>query len=261
MSPATEIRLVMSRELRRSFRSAKGVLLALIALGGGAGVSALLAWVDRMKREAPALGIDPAAAQEFAFEAAYGPVTGKALATCPYPLWTMFIATLWLAPLLISLFDYDTVSGEVQHRSVRFWTVRTRRSSYIVGKVLGAWLTVTVVTLAMNVIVWAVLVGVGQLPAAQVLGWGLRFFAVSLPISAAWSGVAMFVGSLFRTPMMSLLAISAAFSGLWIASVVASLEESKWLGYAYPNVYDRLLLSPRAGEVALGPSGRARSPR
>jgi ABC-type transport system involved in multi-copper enzyme maturation permease subunit len=252
MSPAVEIRLVMSRELRRSFRSFKGVLLGLIALAGGAGVSMLFAWMDRMKREALPAGLDIKDAQEPLFEAVYGPETGKALAACPYSLWMMLMATIWLGPLLISLLDYDSVSGEVQHRSVRFWTVRTRRSSYIVGKVLGAWLTVLAVTLAMNLIVWAVIVSVGEIPLGQVLGWGVRFFAVTIPISAAWCGVAMLVGSLFRTPMYSLLAISAAFSGLWMVSVVAGLSEVKWLAYVYPNVYDTLLLSPRPGQVALG---------
>jgi ABC-type transport system involved in multi-copper enzyme maturation permease subunit len=252
MSPAVEIRLVMSRELRRSFRSAKGALLALIALAGGGGVSMLFAWMDRMKRENLPAGLDIKDAQEPLFEASYGAVTGKALAACPYSLWMMLIATLWLGPLLISLLDYDAVSGEVQHRSVRFWTVRTRRSSYILGKVLGAWLTVLAVTLAMNVIVWAVIVSVGEIPLGQVLGWGVRFFAVTMPISAAWCGVAMLVGSLFRTPMLSLLAISAAFSGLWIVRVVAGVSQAEWLAYAYPNFYDALLLSPRPADVALG---------
>ena len=265
MNPSAEIRLVTARELRRSFRSSKGLLLALIAVLGGAGVSTLFAWMDRMKREAIASasnglgGVDlsdaVASAQEPLFEHLYGPATAKALASAPYSLWMMLMATLWLAPLLISLLDYDAVSGEVQHRSVRFWTVRARRSSYIAGKALGAWLTVLAVTLGMNVIVWGVIVGIGQIPAAQVLTWGPRFFAVTIPISAAWCGVAMLVGSLFRTPMMSLLAISAAFTGLWIASVVAALSERPWLAYLYPNTYDALLLSPNAGDLALGLAG------
>jgi ABC-type transport system involved in multi-copper enzyme maturation permease subunit len=265
MSPVAEIRLVMARELRRSFRSSKGVLLVLIAVLGGAGVSTLFAWMDRMKREALASasnglgGLDlsdaVASAQEPLFEHLYGPATAKALAPAPYSLWMMLMATLWLGPLLISLLDYDAVSGEVQHRSVRFWTVRARRSSYITGKALGAWITVLAVTLGMNVIVWAVVAGIGQIPVGQVLAWGPRFFAVTIPISAAWCGVAMLVGSLFRTPMMSLLAISAAFSGLWIASVAAGLSERPWLAYLYPNTYDALLLSPDAGELALGALG------
>ncbi len=252
MSPLVEIRLVTVRELRRSFRSFKGVLLGIIAIAGGAGVSMLLAWIDRAKRESLPPGIDIEAAQEPFFTASYGEETGKAIAACPYALWTILVATLWLGPLLISLLDYDTVSGEVQHRSVRFWTVRTRRSSYILGKALGAWFSVLAVTLGMNVIVWGVTIGVGKVPPAQVLAWGARFFAVTMPISAAWCGVAVLVGSLFRTPMLSLLAISAAFSGLWILRVVAGLSDWPWLAYAYPNFYDSLLLSPRPSTVALG---------
>jgi ABC-type transport system involved in multi-copper enzyme maturation permease subunit len=208
--------------------------------------------MDRMKRENLPAGFNLEDAQEPLYEAAYGPETAKSLAACPYSLWMMFIATLWVGAALVSLLDYDAVSGEVQHRSVRFWTVRTRRSSYIVGKVLGAWLTVVAVTFVMNVIVWIVIIRVGELPAAQVLGWGLRFFAVTLPISAAWCSIAMFVGSLFRTPMLSLLAISAAFSGLGIVRLVAEFSTTPWLAYVYPDFYDALLLSPRPAQVALG---------
>jgi ABC-type transport system involved in multi-copper enzyme maturation permease subunit len=213
----------------------------------------IFTWMERMKREALPAGIEQA--QEPIFEAAYGPETAKALAKCPYSLWLMLIATLWVAPMLVSLFDYDAISGEVQHRSVRFWTVRTRRSSYVVGKFLGAWLTVLAVTLGMNVIVWVTTVSLGQNSVADVVAWGLRFFAVTVPISGAWCGVAVLVGSLFRTPMMSLLAISAAFSALWILRVVAGVSEREWMAYAYPNFYDALLLSSEAGKIALGLAG------
>jgi ABC-type transport system involved in multi-copper enzyme maturation permease subunit len=164
----------------------------------------------------------------------------------------MLVATIWIAQILVSLLDYDAVSGEVQHRSVRFWTVRTRRSSYIVGKFLGAWLTVLAVTLGVNVIVWIVTVSVGQMPVGQVLSWGLRFYAVTVPITGAWCGIALLVGSLFRTPMMSLLAISAAFSGLLIVRIVAAVSERDWLAYTDPSIYDVLLLSPEPSKVALG---------
>jgi ABC-type transport system involved in multi-copper enzyme maturation permease subunit len=252
VSPLVEIQLVTARELRKSFRSVKGIVLAGLSLAGGAGVSMLFAWLDRAKREALPPGMDLHEAQGRFFAQVYGPDTGKLLADCPYSLWMMLVGTIWLGPLLVALLDFDAVSGEVQHRSVRYWTVRTRRSSYMVGKYLGAWIVVLAVTLGMNVIVWGVTAGVGKLPVGYVVGWGVRFFLVSVPISAAWCGIATLVGSQLRTPMLSLLVIFATFFGLWLLRIIAGFSRLEWLAYLYPNVYDDLLLSPNAADAGKG---------
>ena len=52
MSPLVEVQLIAWRELRKSVRSLKGLVLAAMALAGGAGASMLFAWIDRLKREA-----------------------------------------------------------------------------------------------------------------------------------------------------------------------------------------------------------------
>jgi ABC-type transport system involved in multi-copper enzyme maturation permease subunit len=252
VSPFAEVQLVTARELRKSFRSVKGIVLAAVSLAGGAGVAMLFAWLDRVQRENMPAGLDVHDAQEQFFARWYGPNTGKRLADCPYSLWMMLIGTLWLAPLLVALLDFDAVSGELQHRSVRFWTVRVRRSSYMLGKYFGAWISVLVVTFGMNVIVWVATAAVGGLPVSTVLGWGVRFFAVSIPIGAAWCGIATLVGSQVKTPMLSLLFIFATFFGLWLLRVVAGFSQAEWLAYLYPNIYDDFLLSPRAADVAKG---------
>ena len=51
MSPFAEVQLVTARELRKSFRSVKGIVLAAVSLAGGAGVAMLFAWLDRVQRE------------------------------------------------------------------------------------------------------------------------------------------------------------------------------------------------------------------
>jgi hypothetical protein len=252
VSPFAEVQLVTARELRKSFRSVKGVVLAAVSLAGGAAVAMLFAWLDRVQREALPPGIDAHAMQEKFFSGVYTPETGKRLADCPKSLWLMLIATLWLAPLLVALLDFDAVSGELQHRTVRFWTVRVRRSSYMLGKYAGACVSVLAVTLGMNVIVWGATVAIGGLPVATVVRWGIEFFAVSIPISAAWCGIATLVGSQSRSPMLSLLFIFATFFGLWLLRVGAGFSEAPWLAYFYPSAYDSFLLSPDALAVAKG---------
>jgi len=252
VSPFVEVELVASRELRRSLRSAKGGILAALSLGGGAAVSLVFAWFDRVQRQAIPQGVDLSAIREGFFVRGYGETTGRALVASPYSLWMMLVATLWLSPLLVALLNFDSISGEMQHRSVRFWIVRVRRSSYILGKYLAAWLVVLTVMLGMNVVVWGVTIAVGNLAPAHVLAWGIRFFAVSIPISAAWCGIAALVGSQFKTPMLSLLAICAGFFALWLLRVTAGFTQTEWISYAYPNAYDRWLLSPNAADVGVG---------
>jgi hypothetical protein len=241
VSPFTEVQLVTARELRKSFLSVKGIVLAAVGVGGGTAVSMLVAWLDRVRIEQLPPGIDMRDAQGEFFAHLYGPEAGKRLADCPWAIWMALIATIWLAPVLVALLDFDAVSGELQHRTVRFWTVRVRRTSYMLGKFLGAWLSVLVVTLGMNVVVWAH--AASSLPLGSVLGWGVRFFAISIPITAAWCGIATLVASQLRTPMLSLLFIFATFFALWGLHVGASLARADWLQWLYPNSYDDPLLS------------------
>jgi ABC-type transport system involved in multi-copper enzyme maturation permease subunit len=252
VSPFAEVQLVTARELRRSFRSVKGIVLAAVSVAGGAGVAMLFGWLDRLRRENLPPGLDARDAQEKVFSGLYGPETAKRLADCPYSLWMMLIATLWLAPLLVALLDFDAVSAELQHRTVRYWTVRVRRSSYMLGKYFGACISVLAVTLGMSVIVWVATGAVSGLPATSILRWGIEFFAVSIPISAAWCGIATLAGSQARSPMLSLLFIFATFFGLWLLRISAGFSEAPWLAYLYPSAYDGFLLSPDPATVAKG---------
>ena len=252
VSPFAEVQLVTARELRKSFRSMKGIVLAAVSVAGGAGVAMLFAWLDRVRRENLPPGIDARDAQEKVFSGLYGPETARRLADCPYSLWIMLIASLWLAPLLVALLDFDAVSGELQHRTVRYWTVRMRRSSYMLGKYFGAFISVLAVTFGMSVIVWVATGVVSGLPAVSILRWGIEFFAVSVPIIAAWCGVATLVGSQARSPMLALLFIFATFFGLWLLRIGAGFSEAPWLAYLYPSAYDSFLLSPDPMTVGKG---------
>ena len=59
----------------------------------------------------------------------------------------LFGVSLVLMPAVVLLLGFDSVSAERQHRTVRYWTIRTRRASYIVGKFLGLWATCGIVAL------------------------------------------------------------------------------------------------------------------
>ena len=255
MSPLVEVQLVAGRELRKAFRSVKGIFLAAMTVAGGAGLSMLFAWIDRMKREQLPSTEDAHLLQQQLFERMYDADIGRSLADAPYALWMMLMVTLALAPLLVALLGFDAISGDLQHRTVRYWSIRARRASYVVGKFAGLWLSVLLVMAVMSAIVWGAIIAVGHQPVGPVLTWGLRFFGVFAPISAAWCGVATLVASQFRSPMLALLAVCAATFALWVVRVVAGVERIDALAYVYPNAYDRWLVSPRPGDLAIGLAG------
>jgi ABC-type transport system involved in multi-copper enzyme maturation permease subunit len=188
------------------------------------------------------------------------------LARSPSSLLAFLKVTIWLTPLLVALLGFDSISGELQQRTVRFWTIRTRRWSIFTGKLLGLWTLVALVTLALNLVAGTVALARGYVTLGELLVWGARFWFVTLVIVGAWSAIATFVSSCFRTPIVALLTTFAVFFLLWLAGISGFIERKKdaltahvfkdmsWYEYFYPNAYDGLLLSPQATKVftALG---------
>ena len=89
------------------------------------------------------------------------------------------------------------MSGELQHRSVRFWTVRTRRWSYFIGKILGLWALVALITLVLNIIAGTVVARArlrhrraSSSPGACASGWSPSI------IAGSWAAIATFISSL-----------------------------------------------------------------
>jgi ABC-type transport system involved in multi-copper enzyme maturation permease subunit len=250
MNPLSEISLVLQRELRKNVRSIKGLVLAALSLVGGPLVAYFV--VRKIHDElAGVTALELQQSQEDVYTKAFNDaVMGHYLSTSPPALVIMFILSIWLAPMLIALSSFDAVSGDVQHRTVRFWTVRPRRASYFVGKFLGAWATIGLITLCMHALMWIVAIGQGE-SAGTVISWGIRFWLVSLPISAMWCAVASFVASLVRTPVLSLLLTLGTFFGIWFFGfLIARGFKVEWMAYVYPNSYDILLLSPYVHKVA-----------
>ncbi len=268
MNPLKEVQLILLRELRKNFRSVKGIVLLLISLIGSFGAALLLVKFQAFKRgqidEAArasqgSIEVTTSAVKDFihdgrikALTPVYGEATAKYIADSPEVLFAGLMITIWLTPLLIALLGFDSFSADMQHKSVRYWTLRTRRGSYFAGKFLGLWTTVSSVTLAIHALIWAVCIVRGEASSAETFSWGIRFWLVSLPMSAAWCGVAVLVSSFFRMPMVALLTTFAAYFSLWLIWVIGVASETNALLYFYPNYYDKLLLSPQLWTAASG---------
>jgi ABC-2 type transport system permease protein len=269
LSPATEIRLLLLRELRRSVRSVKGIIIGVITLLGAFVTSLVCVWAEGSHR-AEANAVSNEAFTELkkeAIEKAYGdPGFAAYMASIPTSLFVFLKVTVWLGPLLVALLGFDLMSSELQHRSVRFWTVRTRRWSYFTGKTLGLWATVALITLVLNVMAGIVGAVRGYVTIGQLATWGVRFWLVAALIAGTWAAIAALISSLFRTPILSLLTTFLTFFVMWLVSVVGLVARAKdmmetgvakdmvWYEYLYPNSYDTLLLAPEVTKVltALG---------
>ena len=255
MNPMNEIGLIVARELRKNLRSAKGIVLLILSLLGGTLIALVIVWFFQKQLQRLPAGVTAEqlrVGQDEIFTELYGdPVMGHYLGGAPLPLVAMLFLSVWLAPALIALAGFDAISGEVQNRTVRYWTVRVRRTSYFFGKFLGIFCAVSVITFLMNALMWAVTIARGSYGAGDVLSWGIRFWLVSLPISMAWCGIATFIGSLFRTPILGLLTTFVTFFVFWfIGFFLPHWEALRWLQFGYPNFYDGWLMSPHPERIA-----------
>ncbi len=264
MNPLVEIRVLLARELRRAFRSAKGIALGALTLLGAFVTSLICVWVEGSNRTR----LGAASSQDFAElkRQAIAQASGDAafasyVASIPSSLLAFLKITIWLAPLLVALLGFDVVSGELQYRSVRFWTVRSRRWSYFTAKLLGLWLAVGLVTLVLNLLAGMVALVRGYVTPWELLIWGTRFWFVSFVIAGVWAAIATLISSCFRAPILALLTTFATFFVMWLfglsglisrlrdASVTGVVKEMSWYEYFYPNAYDTLLLSSEMTKV------------
>jgi len=276
VTPVREVSIVVARELRKSFRSVKGILLFAFTVLGGGLLAYLLAQSDdvRQKRFAEhsvsAENVLTAKTEALTWWFSDGQ-TGAHVGHAPLLLVVLFSVSLWMVPAVVLVLGFDNVSGDLQHRTVRYWSLRTRRASYIAGKFFGLWATCAIVALAMHALIWVVVIARGEAAVGETISWGFRFWLASLPILSVWCGVSVLVSSFFRIPILALLLTGGVFFVWWAIYV------SSWFGphfakteqvagegfglpvvvtnpvmFTFPNFYDRFLLSPAVSQTLIG---------
>ncbi|MGZ3422986.1 MAG: ABC transporter permease [Polyangiales bacterium] len=250
MSPVREIALVVERELVRNLRSAKGIVLAVLCLLGGIGTTLAGISTSRLYKDMGEEGVHKV--REQGLIAAYGKTIGHYLADAPEVQLAMMAGTIGLAALLAALIGFDSISGELQHRGVRYWTVRGRRSSYVAGKFIGMFAVATLMTFLMHLSSWIAIVAKTDIPLHLVATWGLRLWIITLPVSAAWCALVSFFSSMFKTPILALLVSCVAWMVLGLTYFFGKISSNDPFTWVYPNGYDRLLLSPSADQLFAG---------
>ncbi len=249
MNPMQEVGHLVGRELRRSVRSAKGLVLFILCAMGAAGTAMLISASEKALKDGH---LDASGAQKQFLEGVYDAAVAGRLANVPGIVIWMLIGTVALAPGFVALLGFDAVSAELQFRSVRYWTVRMRRGSYFVGKVVSVFVLAGAATLIAQVLGWGIAIGRGVAPFGDTVGWGLVLWVTILPILLAWCALSVFLSSLVRTPILALLFNFGANFLLWMCWLVGKLATQPWIRWVYPNHVDAYLLSPSSENVALG---------
>ena len=275
MNPATEIVLTVQRELRKNVRSARGIVLGILTLILSGLAVALCIGLEKLERAAVGAASTEAftAMKREAFEKATGDANLAAtFATLPISLAAFFKFAVWIGPLIVVLLGFDTVAGDMQYKTVRYFTVRTRRWSYFAGKLLGLWAVVALATFALLFVCGLVTLAIGYVSIGPLVRWSLEFWVVSLPISLTWTAIAVFVSAQFRQSILALVTTAGIFFLSWSTNIVAFIQGiieafsakssgqgadvaakiargMRWYEYLYPNSYDALLLSPKPQDV------------
>jgi ABC-type transport system involved in multi-copper enzyme maturation permease subunit len=264
-----EIWLICTRELRRNFRSVKGIALGIISLLGGVAFGAFqaiqesafkknLSMLDSMEAN-----VKKASLQQGLETMGYQTEVAKHLVEGPLSLHFLGMISLGFAPLLASILGFDTIANDIQHRTIRYWTMRTSRVGYLFGKLLGLWISVSAVMTGIHVIAWLVCIFTGVGPASMILPWGMQFLLSTLWVSMVWCSLIVLVSSMVRSSFWSLILGSAIIFVLFVVKLVIKVVEGSEMAkdnasyqfplrWIYPNNYDDLLYSAEPKTLAIG---------
>ena len=265
-----ETGVIWSAECRRTVRSAR--VVALLALYSSFSLLVLLivggvtkALREQLDTQIAQTGADAGAATQVADEfrkSFLGFLLGgdqamiEALTQVPLVVLLVFKVTLFFLPIYVALMGFDQVSGEVGPRSIRYLTVRARRSSLLLGKFLSQATVllgmVLVIDLAIFVYAWVITPDFAFGAFALNL---LKFWLAAVVFSLAYLALTTFCSSLAHTPALSLILNLLLLFGFWVVNLVGSLATDgspvSYVRYLTPSYYANNLLHPRFAEFAV----------
>jgi ABC-type transport system involved in multi-copper enzyme maturation permease subunit len=266
MISAREVALTAQREVRRNLESTKGIVMVALFFLGGILPRFVQAITERVLTPLQdGMPLPEVAKQAFYRElfvrflaATYADEPTRAhLARSPSNLYNLFWGTVAFLPLFILLIGFDQLAGEVQHRTLRYFVGRAFRVSLVVGKAIGVWALISLMTLVLHITVWILLLVQGGTPVAEILSWGSYYWLLSVFTAAAYVGFASLMSSVSRIPVVALFLGLGASLALYLFYELLVLSESvskhtQVATWAFPNAYHKLMVSPDPGQALLG---------
>jgi ABC-type transport system involved in multi-copper enzyme maturation permease subunit len=264
-----ETLVIWAAELRRAVRSGRAIVLLGLYSMFSALVLLVVGFVTRelqnqLNAGLPGSTMDPDMAAQAAdqmhrgvlgFLTSNDPAMMEALAHVPIVVLIVYKITLFFLPAYIALMGFDQVSGEVGPRSMRYLTVRARRSSVLLGKFLSqaTLLVGLVLIIDLAIFIYARILNADFAFGVLVLNL-LKFWSATIVFSLAYVALTSFCSSLFRNPAVSLVFNFILLFVFWLMDSVgqAVSEENvlRFLRYLSPSHYSGNLLHPKLAEFA-----------
>ncbi|QSQ15079.1 ABC transporter permease [Myxococcus landrumensis] len=274
MDGLKETLVIWSAELRRAMRSGRAAVLLGLYSMFTALVLLVIGWIAREIRNAvnqqlANAGADmdaPVRIAEEGRKGILGFLIGKdtalleALAQVPIEVLLVFKVTLFFLPAYVALMGFDQISGEVGPRSMRYLTVRARRSSVLLGKFLAqaSLLLGLVLIIDLAIFTFASITNPDFGFAAMSLNL-IKFWLAAIVFSLSYVALTTLCSSLFRSPAVSLVFNFILLFVFWLMDTVGKFvsDESALRGLRYlsPSFYASNLLHPKLTEF--GVSGAA----
>lgn len=241
-----EISTVFAYELACVFRGIRSLsMLAVYLLGTGLVgvifVQAYLKVLEKAARMAPGSQEQGQELKSWLIHEAIkdDPATADSLAATPAPVIFFFWFALMAIPLFTALTGFDVLSGELQHRGIRYLSMRVRRGSLLMGKLAVQVLVAVCITAAADAGLF--LYAAWRIPGFEA-GIGLsamaRFWVCSIPYVATYVTLTALVSAWIRIPILALMLVFIVLFILWILSLLAAwLPSMAFLGWGLPSHY------------------------
>ena len=173
----------------------------------------------------------------------------------PLAVMVVFYLSLFFLPLYVALMGFDQVSGEVGPRSIRYLTVRARRTSVVLGKFLAQTtiLLGMVLVLDVGLCIYTGLTTPGMGPGNLVVHL-LKFWLASTVFSLTFLALTSLCSNLTTSPAVSLISnLSVLMLSLlfWMTTMAEESNPLRLLRFLSPFAYSINLLSPEPAQVGV----------
>jgi ABC-type transport system involved in multi-copper enzyme maturation permease subunit len=219
---------IFGAELRRALKSPRVLLVLVLYVAFSAGVmlaAGALAHQAQQQAEAQGHGSDLASPKAALLAMLFGQDRGLVESLLPLPAVLLLVFKLGLVflPAYVAVLGFDTVSAELQTRSLRYLTVRTSRTALALGKALALGVVVLLLVTLVHLGVFAyALSSVPDFTSAEALRVWPRLWGTTALVGLGMAALTTLCSAASRSPALSLTLNFAVLLAFWAAGAFGS---------------------------------------
>jgi ABC-2 type transport system permease protein len=230
-----EILIVFGAELRRAVKSGRVVVLLALYSMFSLLVLFVVGSIANAARRSVESQISAAGADSAAADRVYGEFRKnflgwmfsddsamlEAMRHVPLVVLIVFKTALFFLPAYIAFMGFDQISGEVGPRSIRYLTVRARRSSVLFGKFTAQAVVLLGLVLFVDacIFIYAKVYNADFTTGDMIVAL-LKFWLASAVFSLAYLSLTTGCSALFRQPPVSLVFNFMLLFGFWMLDFI-----------------------------------------